>query len=851
MIRLPIIVSLLVVAVLAVPVSEASDDIETVINLYRTEGAAAALPKFKDLYFSSTEQGDLEVAAKANRYVGECHWRMGEFDLARRHLDEALLSMNSLGMRLEEGKVLNVLGLLEWDLGNYNQAISRFQSASQIGADLGNKRLAGSTMNNLSLVYDELGDYETSLKQYQLALQLYEGEDFPRGVSDTLGNIGGVNLLLGRYSEALDYYQRALEISEKLQSRASMSLDHGNLGLCHLGLGQIDQAVLHFDQAIEYSIEAGMPKEEALWKRGKGNALMQIGRYDEGLAYHRAALETYEQIEARGLLLDALNDMGHLHLTLGDPVSAETYFQRGIQLAGEIGHTRGVTINLIAMGDIRLRREQFEEADALYEQAFDRANQAGERIYQIQAALRLSAVHRNQARFSESEASANIALEAAREIGSVQGVAEAWFALAEAALLQEKADSALEFYAAAEMAQQESPNPQLQWQTHYGKARTYIIKGQSEEALSQLQAAVRIIEGVRERLKEDRFKAGYIQDKYRVYVDLVRLQLELGRTNDAFSTAERLRSRRFLNQLEKSGPVSRTESERKKEISLRERMRTLQKALEEEDALDPSERRQLAVDSFSSELLIAEREYQTFLDDLQGQSAIVQGASAPSSANVQGQLLQNEALLEYVVGEDEIVIFVLTGSGLSARRQELPYRDLQAKVTLVRELIQDAEEENWLGPAESLSDHLIAPVVADGLLDEVEHLYLVPHNILNYLPFSLLPLGREPDSLAMVDRFTLTYLPAAAALTQETRENDNNQSLLAMAPQRARLSPMPPYFLAGQQQRARSRRKPRITGYCTYRHTAISIRITHSCQALSSKLTTPMTAILRSTKYSG
>lgn len=786
-VRSALVILLFVLGTLAVSNPVAADDLETVIALYRSEGAAAALPGFEEQYRSLSEQGDPEGAAEAMRYIGECHWRLGDFEAARGHLDTALETMVTLGMRLDEGKVLNVLGLLEWDLGRYDLAIDRFRSASAIGEELGDKRLAGSTMNNLSLVYDELGDYTTSLAQYEQALQIYEGADFPRGMSDTLGNIGGVHLLMGRYLKASEYYHRALAISEDLGSNASMSLDHGNLGFSYLGLGKIQRAIAHFDQAIELAVEAGMPKEQALWTRGKGNALIAMGRYDEGLELHRGVLGVYQRIQARGLLLDALSDVGQLHLSLGDPVSAERYFEQGIELAQQMGHARGITSHQIALGDVHLQREQLQEAEALYGLSRQRATDADERHLVVQATLRLSTVHLQQSRLAESEANASAALRLAQQTGATGAVAQAHLALGETRLAQQNAEAALRHFQASEQAQAASPDPQLQWQVHYGKARAYIQNGERETAVSELQAAVRVIEGVRERLQEERFRAGYIQDKYRVYVDLVRLQFELGQTRDAFSTAERLRSRRFLNQLERSGPISRSDNDRNREVALRERVRALQQALENETTTGASERRQLAVDHFSAELLIAERDYQAFMDDLLGRDFAPGSITLPSPEHVQQQLRPNEALVEYVVGSDDLLIFVMRRGGLTALRREIRYPDLHAKVNLVRELIQGATSENWRAPAASLSDHLVKPLVTGGLLEGVNHLFLVPHDVLNYLPFSLLSANPEPGDGALIDQFSLTYLPAAAALTQGGEASGSARALLAMAPRRSRL----------------------------------------------------------------
>jgi len=778
---------LLSLSVLAVANVVTKADLDSAISLYRSEGAEQALPEFERLHTLFVENDDRLNAAIAERYIGESHWRLGNFDQSRIHLNKALVQTRAQGQRLGEGKTLNVLGLLEWNLGNYEQAKSAFVEASDIGRELGDKRLAGSTMNNLSLVYDELGDYETSLKQYKQALELYQGADFPRGESDTLGNIGGVNLLLGRYKEALIYYQQALVISSTLKSKPSMTFDHGNLAFCYLGLGQVDMALEHFDIAIELAVETGMRMEEALWRRGKGNALINKGQYDLGLENHRAALTAYEQINAPGALLDALHDMGQLHLTLGDIVSAEQYFQRSMQLAREIGLEQAISVNLLALGDLQFKRQHFEEAETLYQQSLQRTQAAGEINYQTDSLLSLSLVHRQQKKYSDAATEARHALLLAEKSFATHMIAEAHYALGELARYQGDVDAALENYASAQAISAELTDPNLLWQIHYGRAQVQIQNDMQQAAVAELQAAVLIIESVRERLREERFKAGYVQDKYNVYVDLVRLQLELGLTREAFSTAERLRARSFLNQLENSGSVARTEQQRVLEFTMRERVRQLQIALADEQEIQPPERRQLAVDMFSSELLTAENEYQTFLDDLKGRSALGHASSVPDLKEVQARLKVGEALVEYVVSDEQVMIFVMKRDKLSAVVSNLRQIDLFAKINLLRELIQDPSMNSWWAPADSLSDALIRPLQQDKLLDGVNHLYVVPHDILNYLPFALLPTGEASTERVVMEQYTLSYLPAAVTLVRDYSANKPSQQLLALAPAKTRL----------------------------------------------------------------
>lgn len=769
----------------AQPVTEA--DLRSAEQQYRAEGAATALPEFERLAKQYAGQGDAILAARAERFVGESHWRLGDFERARLHLESALAVFRGTGERLQEARVLNVLGLLEWDLGNYGQAIENFEHASGIGQSEGDARLAGATLNNTALVYDELGDYDRSLALYEQALARYEGADFPRGESDTLGNIGGVYLLLGRYDEALTYFRKALAISESLQLAAGMSIDNGNIALCHLGMGEIDTAIGHFDIALERARDAGMRKEEALWQRGKANALMYKGHLDQSLVLHRQALAAYEAIGAQGLKLDALHDMGRLHLTLGDLLAADRYFQQALEEARRIGQQQVVTANLLALGDIQYRYEQFEQAAEHYAQAAMRADEAGELNYRVLSLLSLARANRELDRPEAASGDAARALAIARDNGYRHLEAEAHFMQGELARDRSRMTDALDHYAEARSVIASEPDPGLLWQVHYGAAQAMIGLGRRLEAVAELQAAATLIESVRERLKEERFKAGYVHDKYQVYIDLVRLQLELGRTGDAFSTAERLRARNFFEQLESTALPVGPRSGRQRVFALRERVRQLQKALAEEQELPRPDRRQRAVETFSRELLLAEREYQAALDEDRGKGAVEMADAGDGLAELQDRLLPDEALLEYVVGESHLMVFVVRANRLEAIVEPLDSRNLAARIDLVRELVQDTASEAWAMPAAGLSRGLIGPAMETGLLAGARHLYLVPHGILNLLPFALLPADGDPDSPVLVERFTLSYLPAARLLAHDAEPTRTDRGLLALAPSRARL----------------------------------------------------------------
>jgi CHAT domain-containing protein/uncharacterized protein HemY len=756
-------------------------------ELYVEEGPAPALPVYEEALSLFRQEQDRLGEAITLGLIGNCYKRLGNYDRSGELLEQALAMKRELGNRLEEGKTLSHLGLLSWEKAEYDEAVRHFNQAVAIGKEVGDAKLEGSALNNLSLVYDELGDYERSLQQYGEVLELYRRTDFPRGESDTLGNIGGVYLLLGRYREAMGYYEQALAISEQLDSKPSMSQDLGNLALCHLGLGEIPGALERLDRALSLARQAGLEKETADWLKGKGDLFHDIGRHSEGMELYRQALATYEAAGLKRELAEALNELATIHLQLGDMASAEEYQRRSLELARSIGFTRGVLASLVALGELEWRRQRFEEAATFLREALEGALEIDDRNLASSCRTQLVLTLRDQGKLEEALALASGGVETARALESKLHGAEALHALADIELLSGKPERAREHFREGADLLAGLGEPDVAWRLAHGEGKALEELGRDEEAAAAYSEAVRLIETVRGRLREERFRSGYIEDKYEAYVDLARLLLRLGRPEEAFSFAEKLRARSYLDLLSEA-PIPRlTEEQKRRELELRQRIRGLQQSLEEETESEFEPRRQ-AVDLFAVELDQAERDYADFLSGLRELDPVLVATwslAVPQAATIRQALPAGSALVEFVVGRDEVLVFVLSPESLETHVAPLARKDLQTKVELTRQLIQRRQSSDWRFPAASLAAALIEPLEAEGWLEAVRHIYLVPHDTLHYLPFAILPRGAQGRLL--IQDYQLTYLPSAGTLVYAATGGPVSKDLLALAPQSSRL----------------------------------------------------------------
>lgn len=756
-------------------------------------GPREALPLFEEALRLSRAAGDRRNEAIVLGNLGVCYKNLGDYDRALQFHEESLARKRRLGDREQIGRTLSNIGQVRWLQGRYTEALSAYGEALSLFDALGSPYLRAAAINGRSLVYDELGDYHRSRAGYERAVALYAeaGESESDGASDARGNLGGVSLLLGRFDEAERHYLDSLAISEKLGDTQRTSLDLGNLGLCALGRGDFAQALARFDRALALARDAGLAREEADWEKGRSRALLLLGRHEEARRAIDAAVRQYERAGQRGDLAEALLDLGALELDLGELARAEALFTRGRAIAREARLLRVMTTAGLTLGDVEWRRQQWARAIAHYDEAVSDARQVDDEATLAAASTRVCLASLRLSRPLNADAALAEADAAARRSGSSLLLTDVHLARGERDLSRRHITGALSAFSdARQLARQNGAVEQI-WRAEYGAGRASELAGRPREAIAAYRAAVEVIESVRSQLEGQRLRAGYLEGKLQVYQALVRLLMQEGRVEEAFQYAERLRARAFRELLLR-GVVGSSAAGRQVEQQLANRLRHLQRALEVESGRAAREQRQAAITVYSAELAEAERAYFDAMDRLAAAGPPEIGAalraSTPDVGSVAARLSPSTALVEYLIVESGVAAFVVRTTGLNGML--LPERpaDLAARVDLLRDLVARPPGDEWRKPAARLHAALLAPLEARGWLTGVESVLLVPHGVLHYVPFALLPDTDRTDATLLGDRWSIATLPSAAAYSAARHRRGAAHGLYAAAPSRTSLA---------------------------------------------------------------
>jgi CHAT domain-containing protein len=209
-----------------------------------------------------------------------------------------------------------------------------------------------------------------------------------------------------------------------------------------------------------------------------------------------------------------------------------------------------------------------------------------------------------------------------------------------------------------------------------------------------------------------------------------------------------------------------------KQAVLAEEERQLQEAInqtrarptpESDEADDEESNDQSSQASASS---AAEKAYAEFLAKVRKENkeqASLMNVEPLALKQVQDLLDPGVTLLEYFVAPDSVILWIIDKDRIVSASVPLSRRQLQSRVTVFREAIQQFKSNDFKQIAGDLYLQLIQPALPN---IRGKELLIIPHDVLHYLPFQAL---LSPQGKYLIEDYPINYL-SSASLMQFTKE---------------------------------------------------------------------------------
>lgn len=381
--------------------------------------------------------------------------------------------------------------------------------------------------------------YEASGVHLRAALSLFEqlGNRFRQ--AETYTELGIAAWATGKPSEARSDFEKALALHAALENWAGVATQHRNLAFVSSGAEHLE----HLQLGLELARKAGARRTEAM-------LLHSLADYDYGSDDFNAAFDhlnqarsILEEVGDRNGLARVLTSIGRLYRVHGHADQAFLFYQRARDIQKEIGDVQGEIQSLQAMGVALNNLSRSAEALRYDQEALQLGRGSGSPLI-VQSILHTIAESQLfLGRYAEAAAVLEEARQMARpDIPTFNLLSAVRFHLGqyEAAWKAAEEGLALEAKDSGELARAARKN----------RAQALWKLGKTQEALRDVRQLMESTDQARAKLvPTDFMKQGYADTDRGATSLSIHVLLDGGEEREALETAERARSRAFLDLL--------------------------------------------------------------------------------------------------------------------------------------------------------------------------------------------------------------------------------------------------------------------------------------------------------------
>lgn len=303
-------------------------------------------------------------------------------------LERGIVQATSRGDRNAQARLQLHLGRLYQLLGDYAASDDYLVPCRQFAEEVGDRELLVRSLDRLSTSASEQHQLSRARALAEETLALLDPDDPACAPSHRV--LGVIALQGGRWDEAMTHYRRALTLREREGNPHLVAMAYAQymqaLNVREDGLGPGVQVRRHVDDvdwyakeyakilsyyqdAIRLYHEAGNLYDEAVALKSCGYLAWRLGNHEDALGYYAGAESLCLQINSRFILTLIYNSRGYVLCDMARYVEAEQSFAHSIRLAREHGDSHVSFDGLVALGDVYLRMQRYDDAVAAWQEA--------------------------------------------------------------------------------------------------------------------------------------------------------------------------------------------------------------------------------------------------------------------------------------------------------------------------------------------------------------------------------------------------------------------------------------------------------------------------------------------------
>lgn len=671
----------------------------------------------------------------------------------------------------------------------------------------------------------QMAEYPNALKAYQEALKRAEQIKDTDLLNQALKSIGDVHLAQGKPDLADEFYQRSLGlIPTDAKWRASVLFQ---IGKSYSTRDHLSEALKYFKEGLIAATNDDNKELMADVRSALAGLYLLQGKTQQALGELEECRKLYGELGIQHQVILTMNKIGILHTWGNDFRSAARILNEALNQAGEVRDVEAIAIVHSALADTKMVQGD-DEAAITHLQASLRAYTKIQNNWGMaNVQFSLGRLYVNQNKLGDAVKVVQEGMNASWEAYDVVNKIKIKLFLGQAFMRQNNYDAALKaFQDCHELAVKENIplmaglSQMLIGSTYYAqkeypKALTAIEKaapiitqtnnqllngfmrslagfvyqalGRDDEALEAILEGITAMEKARTNVAGlEQEQMMFFAQGQSIYHMMIQLLVKRNNVAEALFWADRSKARVLLDIMQRGavdleGAMS--QEERSRKVVLESRLAALNvQLLQENQSGLQNHARSMAI---SGRVQAARQELQEFLTNFYITHPELRrriGHVSPMRVEEAAALLPDaeSALLEYVVTDEEIFLFVLTREAeTAAENDKAPswkvYRieisdALLLKIIYFRRAVSGGDI-GFKPAARELYDLLLKPAQAQ--LQGKNSLIIVPDGMLWNVPFQAL---QTPAKHYLLEDYTISYAPSLATLREMRHIHDGRHA---------------------------------------------------------------------------
>lgn len=745
---------------------------------------------------------DLECLAANYNGLGSSYEDLGELNKALYYYEKAIEINKRWGNKEWLADNLLLAGRIYYNLGEYQKAFSYLSESKNIFYEFDAKDSLAIVLHEYGKILRALGRYKDAITSFNDSIKYYKLKEDEQSIGANLSQIGLTYTMMGQPETALKYLEDALKIARKFNDKEAISITLRELADANYDLFRIDKAISLYEEALKIQKDNNLTKEYATTLNNLGILYLNSDRYEKAIQLFDEALKIALDMNDKPTIASLYNNLGQANTRLGKTELALNYYNKSLEIENKLNRPQFLSDLLNNIGMSLFRQNNFDEAIKYLQQALELDKKSNNPHYIAAKLNNLGAAYLKQKRYREAE---KIFLERKALEDKIKPNRMIHSGLVEVYLQTGRYEEALNLLSKTPPIWSDSTSRRIEYYTQLG----FALKGKNnyQEAAINFMNAVNLIEEIRGNIssKELFFSYGGYYSRLTPYKALVETLYEMYRRGEKLKAGgqsrfdfsgfnDRTHTRRSaFNFLTFGGNPASAAFYFSELTKARFLLESIAQSKKNYNKADIPDKLKEAETHLFSELKIVEdswetaikkgeqsiKELQTRKDKIMkliDELIVVLRSNYPKYASLHYplptkpedlQLKNDEALLEYMISDEAIYLFIVKKGGVSnIHKIEISKNKLEQ---LVRDLLEpmNTKRPNDFSTknAKKLYDILLSDYLST--VKENEKLIIIPDGILGALPFEILVVKEGntlQNSVYLFDKYSISYYQSASIL---------------------------------------------------------------------------------------